>query len=664
MSYTYDDYIKIKNNLKEACVLYYIEDNPTLEDAEYDAIYRELITIEAEHPDWVTPDSPSQTVGVTPLPSLFIKREHATPMLSLDNIFNEEETLSFLTSTGSSSFVVEPKIDGLAVSLHYNKGKLQYGATRGNGTVGEDVTQNLLTIETIPTIIPVMGNIEIRGEVCMYKEDFIVINAEREAKGLPAFKNPRNAASGSLKQLDVEEVKKRKLNFIAYQLLDPNGTLGLRTHVDTLVAMGTWGFQYPAFSGIKGKADDNAKDVFEEVLCYIKDIELDRNTFPYVIDGAVIKVSDLKKREELGASSHAPKWSIAYKYPPERGTTKIKNIFAGVGRTGSVTPVAEMEPITLAGSVVQYASLHNMDNIAKLGVKIGDTVIIHKAAEIIPQIIEVLIEERDGTEVDFVMPEVCPSCGSKLVKPDKEVIWRCPNDECPSKIAESIINFAGRDYMDIQGLGDETASYIVENGMAKSIADVYYLHPYREKMVEDLGPKIVENLFASIEESKSRPFERVLASLGIRFVGKTFGRTLANKFGSMDKLMATSVAEFTGVDGIGDKVAVSLYDFLHSERGKTIIQSLKDAGVSMQQEITEPTSTKFQGMSIVITGTLSQPREYFEQLILANGGKVGSSVSKKTSMLLVGTDAGSKLTKAQELGIKTIIESEFMEMIG
>jgi len=661
MSYQ-NDYINLKNYLNDLSNSYYNEHKSLVEDSVYDALYRQLLTMEASGCVVVAKDSPTQRVG-SPSSAGFEKFKHSKPMLSLDNVFNVEELMSFINKTvqtikQSQMFCIEPKIDGLAVALHYENGMLIKAATRGDGVVGDDVTMNVKTIRNIPLVISTSldGHIEIRGEVFMPKNTFVELNKQRENEGLNTFANPRNAASGTLKLLDPSEVSKRGLMFVAYDAYVDDKPISASQSLILGMLRSTFKFLTPPFYSIISRDESS-------IAQYIKYIDSQRHTYPYEIDGAVVKLENVALRETLGYTSHAPRWAIAYKYPPEMKLTKILNVSMDVGRTGVLTPVAELQPVQLSGTEVKRASLHNMDIINELDVRVGDYVWVHKAAEIIPQVVRVEKEKRTGNEKAIVMPKTCPVCQHAVEREEGKVAYKCTNPVCPSRLIQRLINFGDRDNMDIRGLGESMAIYLVEIGV-HTFADLYHLDRHKDKMENDLGKKITSNLFQAIENSKTQPLERVIAALGIPFVGRRMARMLLDVFPSMTALMNATVEQMSSIEGIGPKIAETVYHTLHLPNIAEDIENLRKARLVMEEEVKMVSNNKLGGKTFVITGTLSKPREYFAEQIIINGGKVGSSISKNTDYLIVGDKAGSKLKKAQDLNVKILDEATFNQMIG
>lgn len=650
------------NDLRETIIYhnkkYYNEDNPEISDFEYDKLLRELENLEEQHPEFAAPDSPTQRVGGKPL-SRFTEVTHTVVMESLQDAFSFEELKSFDSRVKSvfkdAEYAVELKIDGLSVSLEYKDGIFVRGSTRGDGVTGEDVTQNLKTIKSIPLRLnKQIPFLEVRGEVYMPRESFMELNAQREINEEPLFANPRNAAAGSLRQLDSKITAKRKLDIFVFNIQQISG-IELKTHSETLNFLKDCGFVvspwYNTFSDIN--------DAIEEIE-HLGDM---RGELPFDIDGAVIKVNDLKQRAKLGSTSKYPKWAIAYKYPPEKKETKLLDIIIQVGRTGVLTPNAVLEPVRLAGTTVSRATLHNRDYIRDKDIRIGDTVIVQKAGDIIPEILEVVKGKRNGNEKEFLMPSVCPSCGAEVYDEPGEVAVRCTNAECPAQLLRNIIHFSSRDAMDIEGLGPAVVEQLVSLGLIKSAADLYFLKKSDIIEIERFGEKSANNLIKAIEASKSRDLSCLIYALGIRQVGQKAGKLLAQKFKSLDLLMNASIEELTATNEIGEITAENIKNFFELKQTSHFINRLKEAGVNMEY-VSKQTDNAFAGLTFVLTGTLpTYTRDEAAAIIESKGGKVSGSVSKKTSYVLAGEEAGSKLRKAQELNIPILNEEQFNNMI-
>ena len=637
--------------------LYYELDNPELDDYEYDLLYHELLDLEEKYPDLKTPDSPTQKVGGAA--SLkFEPVKHIVQMGSLQDVFSYEELFEFDERVRSviekPEYVVEPKIDGLSVSLEYRNGVFVRGSTRGDGFVGEDVTHNLMTINSIPKRIncPEVSYLELRGEVYISKDTFRKLVDAQEIVGERPFKNPRNAAAGSLRQKDPKISAKRGLDIFIFNIQQCEGKT-FTTHSETLDFVKELGFpvsvSYNRYKNISDAVDN------------IKFIGENRENYNFDIDGAVIKVNSLADREILGATAKYPKWAVAFKYPPEEKITTLLNIEVQVGRTGAITPTAVFEPIQLAGTVVSRAVLHNQDFIDAKDINIGDKIIVRKAGEIIPEV--VALAEKGPNPGTFRLPEYCPACGTKAVREDDEAVLRCPNPDCPAQLLRNLIHFASRDAMDIDGMGPAVLTMLVDRGIIKSQADIYSLKPEDISSAERMGEKSAANLMASIEKSKKAGLSRLLFALGIRNIGQKAADALAQNFGTMDAVMTASSEDISAIDGFGDVMAKSLIEYFSLPQSKKLIEKLKEHGVLMEAE-KKVVSEKLHGFTFVLTGTLpTMSRDEASAIIIASGGKVASSVSKKTDYVLAGEKAGSKLNKAESLGIKIIDENEFMEMV-
>ena len=647
----------LRREIEKNSHLYYDLDAPLISDFEYDAMMRRLEELEAEHPELVTPDSPTQHVGGQVMSS-FAPVTHEAPLESLTDVFSEEELVEFGHKmnelvTVPHQYSVEPKIDGLSMALRYENGVFVQGATRGNGTVGEDVTENLRTIRNLPMQLKnAPEHLVVRGEVYMSKAVFQELNEEREVRGEALFANPRNAAAGSMRQQDPKVAASRKLDIILFNIQASSETY--KTHGETLDAMREMGFNV-----IPYKLYDNIRDCVEQVR-YLGD---HREELSYDMDGAVIKINDLEQRRQLGSTAKAPRWAVAYKYPPEQKESKVVDIVVQVGRTGVLTPKAVIEPVRLAGTTVTNATLHNQDFVDKLDIRVGDTVVVQKAGEIIPEVLSVNHALRPEGTVPFHLPETCPECGGPVVRDEDGVAMRCTGAECPAQRLRNIAHFASREAMDIDGLGISLCESLIRNGLVKSPAELYYLQQESLEKLERMGKKSAANLMHAIEQSKQQGLARVLCGFGIRQVGAKASRTLASHFGTMDKLMAAGAEELTAVPDIGPITAGFIREWLDQPQSQHQIRLLREAGVVLENTDVV-LDTRFQGKTFVLTGALEQyTREEAGALIEKFGGKVSSSVSKKTSYVLAGENAGSKLTKANDLGIPVITEDEFARMI-
>ena len=642
---------------------YYVLDSPEISDAEYDRLFRELQELEEKFPEFVTPDSPTQRVGAQPAEE-FGTVPHTIPMLSLDNAMDEEEVREFdervkrfLGTDEDIEYVAEPKLDGLGVELVYERGRLVVGSTRGDGFVGEDVTQNLRTIRAVPLVL--LGDpperLEVRGEVIMHIEDFRELNRRRAEEGEPLFANPRNAAAGSVRQLDPRITASRPLNIFFYGVGQVVGR-EFSTHWEVLQALRSWGLRTNPLNRLCRNVDE-AVDYYRELLKI-------REELPYEADGVVIKVNRLDLQRRLGEKARSPRWAIAYKFPPRQATTVIKDIVVQVGRTGVLTPVAIMEPVHVGGVEVKRATLHNQDEIDKKDVRIGDTVIVQRAGDVIPEVVAVVKERRTGKERPFRMPERCPVCGAKVVRLPDEAAHRCTNSACPAQVKERIRYFASKNAMDIEGLGVKLVAQLVDKGLVKDVGDLYFLTKEQLASLDRMAEKSAENLLEALERSKEREPARVLCALGIRHVGEHVARVLMDHFGSIDRLAEASADELESVPGIGPEVAGSVVDFFSHEENRRVLEKLKRAGLKFEVE-KEEAARPLSGKKFVFTGTLSSmTRSEAEELIRKLGGEASSSVSRRTDYVVVGENPGSKLEKARQLGVKTITEEEFLRMVG
>lgn len=653
-----DELIEILNR---ASYEYHTLDKPTITDQEYDSYLRELINLEEKYPDFKRPDSPTVRVGGEVIDG-FNKVIHEVPMLSLSNVFNESEIIAFdervRKEVSNPKYVCELKIDGLSVSLLYKNGKLVRGATRGDGVTGEDITHNVKTIKNIPLSLPEPLDIEIRGEIYMPKASFFALNEERKRNGMDLFANPRNAAAGSVRQLDSKVAASRNLSSFLYHL--PNAEqYGVHSHYEALEFMKKLGFN----------VNSNIRKVngIEELLLFIEEWTEKRDTLPYEIDGIVIKLDDLNAQRKLGFTAKYPRWATAYKFPAMEVYTKLRDIKFSVGRTGQVTPNAILEPVILAGSTISKTTLHNEEYVTLRDIRIGDTVSIKKAGDVIPEVVGVLEERRTGNEIPFEMIKNCPICGSQLVKKETEAAYYCKNPHCDAKKIEGLIHYASRDAMNIEGFGENIVEDFYNMGYLKNILDYYSLYQFKDELMalEGFGSKSIQNLLDSIEESKSNSLERLLFALGIRHVGKKTGKILASYFKTMDKLEQANYEELVEVRDIGEIIAESIVKYFAEEQNKELIDNLRKIGVNMyylEKEITE--SEEFVGKTFVLTGTLETiKREEAKEKIELLGGKTSSTVSSKTDVVVVGANPGSKFDKAKELNIPIWGEQEFLEKI-
>lgn len=632
---------------------YYIEDSPEIEDFEYDAMLRELEDLENEFPQFKAEDSPTQMVGGA-ASKLFSEVVHTVKMESLQDVFNFEELRNFASKidTSKTDFSVEPKIDGLSVSLEYREGLFFRGSTRGDGEVGEDVTANLLQIESIPKAINFLGELEVRGEVYMPRESFFNLVEKQELLGESPAKNPRNAAAGSLRQKNPKITAERKLDIFVFNIQRITDKT-FETHIETLDFLKKLGFNtLPTYKKCK---------TVDEVIEEITRIGENRGNLSYDIDGAVVKSNNLAYRELLGSTSKFPKWAVAFKYPPEEKQTVLKEIEIGVGRTGALTPTAIFDPIQLAGTTVSRATLHNQDFITSKGICIGDTITVRKAGDIIPEVLAV-VKHGENTEV-YKMPEFCPSCNSPVFRESDEAVLRCTNADCPAQLLRHLIHFTSRDAMDIEGLGPAVLEQLLQNGLISNIVDLYNLDYSKVATMERTGEKTVQNLKNAIESSKQNDLSKLIFALGIRHIGAKAGKLLAEHFGTMEAILNAKKEDFEAIEGFGSILAESAFDFFSLEDTKLMISKLEALGVNMKS-LKEVKDNRFTGLTFVLTGTLpTYSRNEASAIIESFGGKTSSSVSKKTNYVLAGEEAGSKLDKANKLGVKVISEEEFNQMI-
>lgn len=650
---------ELRDLLQRANRAYYEKNEPFISDREFDESLKELKILEEKF-GLMTKDSPTQRVGGEPSSS-FPDVQHPVPMLSLDNTYNENELNDFdrrvrdILGHSDFTYAVEMKFDGASIRLRYENGELRLGATRGDGQTGDDITANIKTIRDIPLQIDSNETYEVRGEAYMEKEAFLRLNESRENQDLPPFANPRNSTAGSLKMQDPREVSRRPIKFFGFDLIPENRTTDL-THEDKLLQLKKFGIPVCEYFEV-------CKDPGELIEVIHRWDEI-RHQLPYETDGVVIKVNESKFHEELGFTSKFPRWAIAYKFQAAQATTLLESITLQVGRLGKITPVAELKPVKLAGTTVKRASLHNEDEINRKDIRPGDTVVIEKAGEIIPQVISVLDPDRKGRTAPFKMPEHCPACGEKLVKFEGEVDWRCINPECTPQVLERISHFASRDAMDIDGLGEAIVEQLLTEGLIRTYADLYKLDKEELMPLERMGEKSVQNLLDSIEKSKIQPLHRVLFGLGIRFVGKTVAKDLANHFNSIEAILQSDVDTMTAIDAIGPKIAESVYKFFHNDKNLKLIQRLKDSGVVFKAEENEILSQKLSGKKIVVTGTLpNYSRNEVKELIEAHGGSTTSSVSKNTDYVIAGNSPGSKYDKAIQLDIPILNEDELNDLL-
>ena len=647
---------KLRETLRYHARKYYVEDAPVISDVEYDKLFYQLVALEEAHPEYYDANSPTVRVGGK-AEDRFEKITHNVPLKSLVDVFSYEELNKWLTKLegeyGELAYSVECKIDGLSVALHYENGSLIYGATRGDGTVGEDVTMNVRTIRSLPLIIPYKGMLEVRGEVYMPKGAFERLNAEREKNEESLFANPRNAAAGSLRQLDSKIVAKRGLDLFIFNLQACDGSF--ETHGATFAFMKEQGFPVIPFQKVlKG---------YDALVSAIEEIGRMRGTLPFDIDGVVIKVDSLEKRLEIGEATSTPKWAVAYKFPPEQKETVLKDIAIQVGRTGVLTPIAELEPVKIAGSVVSRATLHNIDFIREKDIRIGDTVVLQKAGDIIPEIVESKKDKRSVNSPEYSMPAVCPSCGEPVFR-DEEAAVRCTNSACPAQLMQNLVHFASKDAMDIVGLGPAVLKLLKDNGIVKTVSDIYRIREEDLVTLDRMGKKSAENLLRAIEASKSRGLARLIYALGIRQIGQAAAEALAGHYRDIEELFGVTVDDLTKIDDFGVITAENVVRYFATPSARILIDELKACGVNTAANSAQKVDARFEGMTFVLTGTLpTLTRSEAETLIKQYGGKTSSSVSKKTSIVLAGEEAGSKLTKARDLGIRVIEEAEFLAMI-
>ncbi|WP_246163486.1 NAD-dependent DNA ligase LigA [Brasilonema sennae] len=667
---------ELRQLLQKASLAYYVLDSPIMEDAVYDQLYRELQQLENQYPELVAPDSPTQRVGEKPA-TQFLSVRHNVPLYSLENAFNIDELKAWegrwrrqAPNVGEVEYVCELKIDGSALALTYENGILTRGATRGDGVMGEDITQNVRTIRSIPLRLNVETlrenslpeRIEVRGEAFLPLEVFKQINEERQKVGEAVFANPRNAAAGTLRQLDSRTVARRRLDFFAY-------TLHIPGRDDASIANTQWeALELLQKLGFRVNPNHKLCPSLEDVAQYYGYWDTERLNLPYMTDGVVVKLNSFKLQEQLGFTQKFPRWAIALKYAAEEAPTRVENIAVNVGRTGALTPLAQMHPVQLAGTTVSRATLHNADRIAQLDIRIGDTVIVRKAGEIIPEVVRVLKELRPENAQSFVMPSHCPVCSSAVVREMGEAVTRCVNISCPAILKGAIEHWVSRDALDIKGMGEKLVHQLVDKGVVHSVADVYNLTEEKLCALERMGKKLAQKLVEAIAQSKNQPWSRVLYGLGIRHVGSVNAQLLTQKFPTVEQLAQASQADIETVHGIGEEIAQSVHQWFHISANQSLISRLKDAGLqfagAVEETAVSQSHQKFAGKTFVITGTLpTLKRDEAKELIQKAGGKVTDSVSKKTDFLVVGEEAGSKLVKAQELGVRQLSEGELLELL-
>ncbi|HEY1802198.1 MAG TPA: NAD-dependent DNA ligase LigA [Terriglobales bacterium] len=650
---------------------YYVLDDPEISDLEFDQLMNGLKKLEAEHPKLITPDSPTQRVGGKPREG-FVKARHSSPMLSLDNTYNEEDLRSWerrvheLTGRTDIDYVCELKLDGMSLALQYEDGQLARGITRGDGSIGEDVTLNVRTVRSIPLSIAkeklkkagIPATFEVRGEMLMPLSSFKKMNDEREAKGLSVFANPRNATAGTVRQLEPSITAQRRLDYFSYSLL-VNGQTHFERHWQTLDALETAGF--------KVNPARKQADSYEKIWKFIEQEETKREKLPYEIDGIVIKVDRVALQRELGYTGKAPRWAIAYKYAARGGVTQIEDILIQVGRTGKLTPVAALKPVPIGGTTVSRATLHNMDEIERLGVKIGDWVEVERGGDVIPKVTRVIDDDEKNHprgHKTFHMPTKCPVCGGEVVRTEGEADHCCVNANCPAKLRETILHFASRHVMNIEGMGDALVNQLTDRGMVKNVADIYKLTKENLLSLERMGDKSAQNVLDEIEASKKLPLERVVFGLGIRFVGERTAQFLAEHFGAMSDLMNATEEELQQVNEVGPRIANSILEFFHEPKNRDLVQQLRDAKLSLKG-VKKERGTKLAGKTFVLTGTLARfTRDEAKKMIEDAGGRVSGSVSKKTDYVVAGEEAGSKLDKAKELKVPVIDENELEKLLS
>src|SRR5229473_2072156 len=659
----------LREKIRHHEYLYYVLDHPEISDAKFDELMQQLQQLEAEHPTLITPDSPTQRVGGKPREG-FVKVRHSSPMLSLDNTYNEEELRGWerrvheLSGRKDVDYVCELKLDGMSLALIYEEGRLVRGITRGDGSIGEDVTLNVRTVRSVPLSIPreklqkagIPPDFEVRGELLMPLAAFKKMNEERESKGLSLFANPRNATAGTVRQLESRVTAERRLDYFSYMLLE-NGRTYFDRHSKTLHALDAAGFKV-------NQSHKLAHDI-DEAWAFIREWEEKRESLPYEIDGIVIKVDRTALQDELGFTGKAPRWAIAYKYAARAGITMLEDIRVQVGRTGKLTPVAMLAPVVIGGTTVRNATLHNMDEIERLDVKIGDWVQVERGGDVIPKVAKVIADkEHPRGHKTFHMPEVCPVCGTKVVRTEGEVDYRCVNANCPAKLRETILHFASRGVMNIDGMGEALVNQLTERGLVKDVADIYKLTKKDLLGLERFADKSAQNIVDEIENSKKLPLERVFYGLGMRFVGERTAQFLAEHFGSMEALERASQEQLQDVNEVGPRIAESIVEFFSIAANRKLVDRLREAGLTLTGK-KKQRGTKLAGKTFVLTGTLAHfTRDEAKKMIEDAGGKVTGSVSKKTDYVVAGADAGSKLDKAREIGVAVIDENELGKLLG
>jgi DNA ligase (NAD+) len=659
MSSAHSDLEQLREALRRHEYLYYVLDQPEISDAEYDRLMNRLREIEHAHPELITPDSPTQRVGGKPREG-FVKVPHRTAMLSLDNALNEEELRGFdrrvreILGAAQYRYVCELKLDGLSMAAHYRDGTLVRAITRGDGFVGEDVTENARTIRSLPLRVKTKySELEVRGEVVMNRRAFEMLNADRDKKGLSRFANPRNAAAGSLRVLEPSITASRRLDYYAYVML-VDGAPALASHWETLETLASKGFRVNQHREVCRTID--------AALEFCRRWEGRRADLPYEIDGVVVKVDSAEQQRRLAYTARAPRWAIAFKYAARQAVTTVKNIDVQVGRTGALTPVAHLEPVEVGGVTVARATLHNEDEIERLGLQIGDDVVVERSGDVIPRVVRV--QAQGSYRKPFRMPEKCPVCGGKVTREEGEAITRCINTNCLARLKESILHFASRGVMNIDGLGDALVDQLVDSGMVENVADLYALKEDDLAGLERMGRKSAGNLVRNIEKSRDNPLPRVIGALGIRFVGERTATLLAEHFGTLDALAKATFEDLQEANEVGPKVAAEIYDFFREPRNQELVRRLRDAGLQFHYESPRKKAGRFEGMTLVLTGTLNtMTREQAKESIEAEGGKVAGSVSTRTALVIAGADAGSKLKRARELGVPVIDEERFLKLL-
>lgn len=651
----------LRSEIEKLNDAYYINDAPMVSDSEYDALYNELRALEAEYPEFDSPESPTKRVGGAVL-SIFEKVLHTRPLLSLDNAYDADDLRAFNKRVEKElgekpTYTVEPKIDGLTVALLYENGKLLRGATRGDGETGEDVTENVRTIRSVPLSITHDLPFEVRGEVFLSKAQFVKINEQQERLGKEPFANPRNAAAGSLRQLDSKIAASRGLDIFVFDVINGVEGIGAQSQIDAFETLKKWRFK---------TTDIRVFEHMESVIAYIETMQEKRHQLSYEIDGLVVKVNAFEQRTRLGVTAKSPRWAIAYKFPAEMAQTVIKEIQVQVGRTGVITPLAIFEPVKVAGSVIGKATLHNQDYIDEKDIRVGDTVFVQKAGDVIPAVVRVDFDSRPTVSAPFKLPEFCPVCQSQTIRKEGEVALRCINENCPAKIKRLLMHFVSRTAMNIDGFGDALVEVFIEKGFIETLADVYTLHEHRETLqnLDGFGEKSIQKLLEAIEKSKKNDYYRLLVGLGIPLIGEKAAKTLAKYFPTLESLMVAPLEALTAIDEIGDKMANSLIQYFAQTESVLMIERLKSYGINMGTALKAVTEGVFAGKTLVVTGTLVKfSRDEIKAVIEANGGKVSGSVSAKTHYVVVGENAGSKAEKATQLNIPILTEEQFLKMI-